>query len=295
MSFVDALVAWREATLSRALRMSPRAVLNPNGCVAPVANASAVAGSLKRAFNALKAAGSDPHGDRVDYTRLRDRPEYTAFRTIHTASLRTLDLSTLVSRDARLAFWINLYNALVIDAVVAFGIGRSVSEGWAGHLAFFRRAAYVVSGFRFSCDDIEHGILRGNRGHPFIPGPQFGPSDTRVAFVVRPPDVRVHFALNCGSRSCPPIGVYSADQIDAQLDLATRSFIANDASLDRRQNVLTISRIFRWCAGDFGGREGVRAFLVRYLPEDERREWLRGNGGRTRIAYRSYDWRLNAA
>jgi hypothetical protein len=188
-----------------------------------------------------------------------------------------LDLSTLVSRDARLAFWINLYNALVIDAVVAFGIGRSVSEGWAGHLAFFRRAAYVVSGFRFSCDDIEHGILRGNRGHPFIPGPQFDPSDTRMAFMVRPPDVRVHFALNCASRSCTPIGVYSADQIDAQLELATRSFIVSDTSLDRRQHTLTVSRIFRWFAGDFGGRAGVRAFLLRYLPEDERREWLGGN------------------
>jgi hypothetical protein len=98
-----------------------------------------------------------------------------------------------------------------------------------------------------------------------------------MAFMVRPPDVRVHFALNCASRSCTPIGVYSADQIDAQLELATRSFIVSDTSLDRRQHTLTVSRIFRWFAGDFGGRAGVRAFLLRYLPEDERREWLGGN------------------
>src|SRR5262249_33790817 len=148
-----------------------------------------------------------------------------------------LDLATLSSRDARLAFWINVYNALVIDAVIAFHVRRSVTEGRLGLLAFFRRAAYVVGGYRLNCDDIEHGILRGNRGRPFVPGPQFGPADPRRALVVRPPDARVHFALNCASRSCPAIRAYDAEQIDRQLDLAARSFVAVDAKVEPSRGV----------------------------------------------------------
>jgi hypothetical protein len=86
---------------------------------------------------------------------------------------------------------------------------------------------------------------------------------------VTPLDPRIHFALNCASRSCPPIGVYDAERIDAQLDLAAASFVANDVEIDSRAGVVRLSAIFRWYAGDFGGRAGVIAFLKERLPEGE--------------------------
>ncbi len=295
MALADMLVVSRNAALDGLLGIDSRAVLNTAGGTPRVENASTVAASLKRAVCNLVGVGVDSQGTRVRYASLMSLPEYERYRTIHSASLRVLDFTTLPSREARLAFWINLYNALVIDAVISFGVRGSVTEGRAGRLAFFRRAAYLVGGCRFCCDDIEHGILRGNRGHPYLPGPQFAPRDPRSALVVHPPDVRVHFALNCGTRSCPPVGVYRDDQIDDQLDLAARSFIASDASVDYRRNALAVSQIFRWFAGDFGGTAGVRSFLLRYLPDDERRKWLGRRGAHARLVYRPYDWGLNAA
>lgn len=180
------------------------------------------------------------HGANVDYAALRasraascrpcaiplarsqrGSPLYNDFRQC-TGKLRAFDPSVLPDRNARLAFWINLYNALVLDAVIALGVQRSIMEKRAG-MTFLRQAAYIVGGQRMSCDDIEHGILRANRGHPFYPGRQFHSSDPRLKWVIEPFDARVHFALNCASRSCPPIRVYTPEKLDSQLDLATRS------------------------------------------------------------------------
>jgi Protein of unknown function, DUF547 len=289
------LVAWRERALNRLAGVRPDDVLNAPPSSAAVGDALRVALDLKRAVNNLLATAGSSSGDSLDYPRLAESGAYGEYRTVSASALWTLDLATLSSREARLAFWIDVYNALVIDAVIAFGVRRSVGEGRLGYLTFFRKAAYLVGGHRLSCDDIEHGILRGNRGHPFIPGPQFGPNDPRLALVIRPPDVRVHFALNCASRSCPPIGAYEAEQIDRQLDLAARSFVAGDMEVEPSRDIARVSRIFRWFADDFGGREGVLAILRRYLPDDERRRWLEAQGGRVRLKYRPYDWRLNAA
>lgn len=293
MKPLDVLIAVREALLNRALGVHPDEVLNPGPSGDISGRGPGVAAELRRAVNTLRAVAIDATGHRVDYARLRDSEAYAAYRATCTPQLRDLDPMALTTRQERLAFWINLYNALVIDAVIAFGVQRSVTEGRVGVLSFFRRAAYNVGGQRFSLEDIEHGILRANCGHPYIPGPQFGPSDPRRAWIVTPPDVRIHFALNCASRSCAPIGVYDAGQIDTQLDLATRSFVASEVTVDPSRGQVSLSSIFRWYAADFGGRAGVIAFLQRYLPDDEGRQWLAAPRRRVRLIYRPYDWTLN--
>ncbi len=295
MTPAGVLVAWRERALNRLAGVRPDDVLNAVPASAATRDALQVAVDLKGAVNSLLATAGNSSGDRLDYRRLAESPAYRRYRTVSASALRTLDLAALSSREARLAFWIDVYNALVIDAVIAFSVRRSVIEGPLGYLAFFRKAAYLVGGHRLNCDDIEHGVLRGNRGHPFILGPQFGPADPRLALVIRPPDVRVHFALNCASRSCPPISAYEAEQIDRQLDLAARSFVAGDVEVDPSRDIVRVSRIFRWFADDFGGRDGILSILHQYLPDDERRRWLEAQGERVRLTYRPYDWRLNAA
>ncbi len=295
MTFADLLIRWRDTLLDRSLGIRGDEVLNAMYPVPVPRNALEVAAGLTRAVNALKAAAEVSPQGRLDYARLRQSPVYLEYRQAWAGALGALDLPALDSREARLAFWINVYNALVIDAVISVGVRRSVAEGRAGYLRFFRRAAYLIGGHRFNCDDIEHGVLRGNRGHPYIPGPQFGPSDPRCAFVVRPPDIRIHFALNCASRSCPPVGAYEAGRIDAQLDLAARSFLGATVAVDRKHRTVRLSRIFRWFARDFGGRRGVVVFLLHHLPADERREWLATHRDRLRLAYQPYDWELNAS
>lgn len=291
----DMLVNARETLLSRGLGFRRDAVLNDGAAGGQPPPSADLATALKAAANALKTAGIDEDSRRVDYARLRASDAYAALRHDLTPQLRRLNLADLATRAQRLAFWINLYNVLVIDAIITFGVQDSVTEGWLGVISFFRRAAYDVGGQRFSANDIEHGILRANRPHWTIPGPQFGPSDARLAWRVTPLDPRIHFALNCASRSCPPIAFYDAAKIDAQLDLATAGFVANEVTVDPGQGIVRLSAIFRWYAGDFGGRQGVLAFLARHLPAGEARDWLHAQGTRPRLAAQPYDWGLNRA
>jgi hypothetical protein len=294
MTFIDILVNSREALLSRILSFAGDAVLNDAEPTGPPLPGPELVIALKRSANALQADAIDAEGRQVDYDRLLASQAYVALRRDLTPQLRSLDLSALKTREQRLAFWINLYNVLVLDATVTFGVSRSVTEGRLGVVSFFRRAAYNIGGQRFSANDIEHGILRVNRPHRAIPGPQFGPADPRLAWRVRPLDHRIHFALNCASRSCPPIGVYDAARIDAQLDLAAANFVANDVAIDVRASVVRLSAIFKWYTGDFGGRAGMIAFLKERLPEGEGRDWLRQQGPYVKLIYRPYDWGLNS-
>ncbi|MBI5828578.1 MAG: DUF547 domain-containing protein [Chloroflexi bacterium] len=179
-------------------------------------------------INALKAEAYDTVHGRVDYARLRASPTYAEYCRC-ARRLQSFDPVTLGSREERLAFWINLYNALIVDAVIQFEVKRSVNEA----PGFFWRAAYNIGGQRYCAFDIEYGILRANAPHPAIPGAHFGASDPRRHSLQRL-DPRIHFALVCAARSCPPIAVYDATRIDDQLEIAARTFINNGgAEIDR--------------------------------------------------------------
>lgn len=78
----------------------------------------------------------------------------------------------------------------------------------------------------FSLDEVEHGILRKYRWkYSFGYLPQFLPAMRIKQLAVEAIDFRIHFALNCGAKSCPPIAFYRYDKINDQLDLATQSFL----------------------------------------------------------------------
>ncbi len=244
---------------------------------------------LASALKALKVAAIDERGAQVDYAALRQSAAFADYQRL-IGALPHFDPTQLVARAEQLAFWINLYNCLVLHAVIAFAVRQSVAErafGW----AFFRRAAYCVGGVRLCCDDIEHGILRANAGHPFLIGAQFAAADRRFAWVIRPLEPRLHFALNCASRSCPPIGTYDADQLERQLANAARFFIDQETAL--RGDGLRLSAIFKWYARDFGGQQGVRAFLLTHLPEgDPRHAYLQAHA-QPKFSYAPYNWLLN--
>lgn len=277
----DALLVWALGEPDCAIHATHTGTVTPD-----------IAAELRATMNRLKAQAISADGMRVNYAEVRCSDDYAHYRAQLLPQLAGFDPTALRTRAERMAFWINLYNAIVIDAVITAGVRRSVTEGSLGGLRFFRRAGCVVGGRCLSCDDIEHGILRANRGHPFLPGCQFASDDPRRTWAIEPLDPRIHFALNCASRSCPPIGVYDAGRLDAQLALAARSFV--DQSTDRTGDVLEVSALFRWYAGDFGGRAGVVRFLSAHLPDDDRRALIERFGTKTRLRYADYDWRLNA-
>ncbi len=274
--------------LDAALRVDGRGVLNA-GSVQDVGGAE-IAAELLLAVRMMEAEAATADG-RLDYDCLRESEAYQAYRAC-TSRLVGFDPAALTSIEERLAFWINLYNALILDAVFTFGISGSIRED----LGLFRRSAYLVDGRRYSADDIEHGILRGNRRHfhPAILFPQFAPDDPRLQYSLPRVDPRVHCALVCASRSCPPFAALDSQWIDEQLDAASRSFVNGGAvALGEHGSSLRLCRIFRWYRRDFGGEHGVRDFLLRYLNPGTPRDLLKAGG--SRIGYQPYDWSLNAA
>jgi hypothetical protein len=292
-SGMNVLIAIRERILGWLVPPDPSNVLNAIPLSPNASPPSDLSGELKQAMDRLKSIAMEESGRKVDYAKLRASPAYEEYRQKCSALLQEYQPENLPTISAKRAFWINLYNALLIDAVIALNIQESVTEGKLGIITFFRRAAYRVDGKRASLEDIEHGILRGNRGHPLLPGPQFASGDPRMAWCL-PLDPRIHFALNCGSRSCPPIQVYSAGSLEAQLDQATKNFVDANVRLDPAKRLLVPSSIFKWFKGDFGGQSGVISFVIGYLPMDERRAWLSKYRNQIRLHYAPYDWGINS-
>jgi hypothetical protein len=183
--------------------------------------------------------------------------------------------------DARLAFWIDVYNATVQSV-----LGAS-PEAFEARNAFFTAPLVAVAGERLSVDDVEHGLLRGSRpkwGGGYVRNPF--PSAFERTFRVRERDWRVHFALNCGAAACPPVAAYDADRIDAQLDLATESYLGQEVEYDPVADVVRVPRLMFWFVDDFGGRSGIRDALRAYdcVPEC----------ADPTVRFQSYDWTLEA-
>lgn len=249
-----------------------------------------LAAELQSRLISLKGDFYDPATGRVDYQRLRESPEWQGIRSL-TANLRQFDPLNLKSDDAAKAFWINLYNALVIDAITQLGIRSTV---WEVPLVF-SRVAYDVGGHVLTADMIEHGILRANARPPYpLARPSFAPGSPEFTLSVSRLDPRVHFALVCGSKGCPPIRFYEEARLDAQLNMATRAFINAETVIDSGTKRVTTSSIFKYYADDFGGiPSGLSLFLASWLDNAETAEWLRKHAHSVRLQFSRYDWSLN--
>jgi hypothetical protein len=255
----------------------------PPPCRLPL---TSIAAELRVRLARLVVAHTDVASALVDYQALAASTELGAL--VEAArGLGDGRPEELETAEAEIAFWVNLYNALALHAVVALDIRTGVGEVH----EFFRRPGYVVGGDVFSLADIEHGVLRQNRVARNVPAPALAPGDPRLRWVARRFDPRIHFALTCATRSCPPIRAFDAEHLDAQLDQAATAFVTEDLEIDAVAGTITLSRIFYWYEADFGD---LIAFLLPYLEPGPGRAWLTRHGRDATIAYRPYAWALNA-
>jgi Protein of unknown function, DUF547 len=182
-------------------------------------------------------------------------------------------LEGLADDAAKKTFWINMYNAWYQLLATREQLKRH---------EIFTKKAILVAGTRFSLDDMEHGILRKYRWK-YSMGyfPSFFPGKLIRSLSVDKIDYRIHFALNCGAVSCPPILFYSYDNIESQLDLATRSFLLSETEIDDDKKEARVSKILDWFRGDFGGKDGMRNIVGCVFDK---------NIGNYKIKFKAYDW-----
>lgn len=214
-----------------------------------------------RATNALA-------GTEVDYEALVHSPELDRL----VAQLEASRPATL-DRPGRLAFWINAYNILTLDLVRKHHPIASIQDIGSFFSPVWERPVATIEGRAITLDGIEHAILRP-LGEP-----------------------RIHAAIVCASKSCPPLrrAPFRPESLDADLDDAVRRFLASPAkgvAIDRAARTIRVSKIFDWFEEDFTARGGVRSFLAAHLPKPEA-QWLRGPGRDAPIRYFDYDWSLN--
>lgn len=188
-----------------------------------------------------------------------DRASLTAL------SERLAEASAPEERDAALAFYINAYNVLTVNAVMALWPTENVLE----EEGFFDERTHRLTGEDMTLNHLENQIIRSER------------------FA----EPRIHFAVNCASTSCPPLQAvpFDAENLETLLAQGAQEHVRRTTELRGRR--ATISQLFEWFAADFERVGGVRTFVAAQLEEDDA-EVVRNEG--TRIRYRPYDWSINA-
>lgn len=170
------------------------------------------------------------------------------------------------SRDERMAYWINAYNAFTVQLILDHYPVKSIKDIKKG-IVFVNTVWDIkfieIEGNKYDLNNIEHGILRK-----------------------RWDDYRIHFAVNCASYSCPRLRneAFTAANLEQLLDDQARLFI-NDT---RKNNTSTgqLSSIFKWYSGDFKkGDNTVRKIVNQYADKP-----IPAN---TDISYMDYGWSLN--
>ena len=168
-----------------------------------------------------------------------------------------------LDRNEQLAFYLNAYNAWILHEALTKYPTKSIKDPL---FLFFISKRIKVTGEQMSFDELEKQI-RSKFKEP-----------------------RVHFVLNCASRSCPPLNpdMFRADTLLAEMEKLARNFVNSPKGVSYNEQTKTaeISKIFDWYKGDFG-EAGPIGFI------NQRRSTPLPND--VKIQYQAYDWSLNEA
>ncbi|MEM9446368.1 MAG: DUF547 domain-containing protein [Verrucomicrobiota bacterium] len=167
------------------------------------------------------------------------------------------------TKEAKLAYYMNAYNAWVLKHVLDKYPITSVTDLGSG-FELFSEKRIQVGGDKMSLNYLEKELLIKQLDEP-----------------------RVHFGVNCAAKSCPPLASYAftSDRVDLQLEQLSADFILkNPTGVKVSDNTVKLSKIFEWYSKDFEP-EGVIFFVNRYrskkIPKD------------IEFSYFKYDWALN--
>ncbi|XP_011609337.1 uncharacterized protein isoform X3 [Takifugu rubripes] len=233
-------------------------------------------------------------GKSVDYKGMSANPAFQRYAEL-AIQLQRVELLSL-SREEKLAFFINIYNALVIHGYLRLGAPTNMWQRY----RFFNYVSYLIGGEVFTLQDIENGVLRGNsKGMAQLRRP-FSKTDPRLQVALSDAEPLIHFALNCGAKGCPPIKTYTPQDIDSQLRTAAEAFLENDDAcvVDSGKKEVRLSQIFKWYKADFGGTdEKLLKWIVEHMGDSPKKTSLQGviSDGKTKVSFLPYDWSSNSS
>lgn len=252
-------------------------------CAAP--SAERATGEVAKAVEASLAGGTERFDHKtwgvllmrgtkdglVNYPFMQEhRSELDAYlKTIADAGLNRLAPAHLE------ALLIDAYNAYTVKSILDHPEVSSIRD----IPGVWTKVRHRVGGFDLTLDEIEHRILR-----PFFRDP------------------RIHFALNCASRSCAPfpIWAYDGERIDEQLEDRADSFLSDPNNVQVEGTKLLLSRYFDWYGGDFtaSGWKGSEKTIVDYVGRyalPQVKVFIERYQGKPQVGFLDYDWSLNAA
>ena len=257
---------------SSLLSAAPKAVLIPFWNVSNEASTATIDHSVWQTI--LTGYLNTNHSSaihRFNYAALKDNVVDSKKLDDYLSSLQQLEPRSY-SKAEQKAYWINLYNALTIQVVLAAYPVKSITQIHQGWFSFgpWNDVLAEVAEQKLTLNHIEHGILRPIWNDP-----------------------RVHYAVNCASFGCPNLSpkAYTAANMEKLLEQAAKEYVNHPRGVKfLSDDYLMVSSIYRWYRSDFDRNDGgVIAHLVRYARPSLA---MRLNGFKGTIDH-DYDWKLN--
>lgn len=200
----------------------------------------------------------------VDYKGIKADKRFSVYINV----LSSTDPSELTDKNERLAFWINAYNAFTLKLIADNFPVKSIKQIGDGNKGPWDIVWITIGNEQYSLNQIEHEIIRKEFDEP-----------------------RIHMALVCAARSCPPLRgeAYRGPGLEAQLEDNGRLFVMNSAHnrYDKESGTLYLSELFQWFGDDFKGRYGSpQAYVLKTMGIPTVKPG--------KINFLPYDWSLNS-
>jgi Protein of unknown function, DUF547 len=207
----------------------------------------------------------------VDYSALKKHPTELNAYLDDMASISRVQFDGW-TQPQQMAFLINLYNAATLKLVVDYYPVSSIKKIGGLFESPWKLKVVRLWGEKVTLDHLEHDLLRTMYREP-----------------------RLHFALVCAAKSCPPLRseAYTGDQLSRQLEDQGKLFLAQKDKnrFEAATKTLWLSPIFKWYEADFTrGDVSLATYVEPFLPGLDRGS-LQDTGWK--IAFTEYDWSLN--
>ncbi|WJX16960.1 hypothetical protein P8452_06932 [Trifolium repens] len=252
--------------------------------------AAAVCDRLTKIMYAILESYASEDRRHVDYVSISKSEEFRRYVNM-TQDLQRVDLLEL-SENEKLAFFLNLHNAMVIHAMIRVGCQEGVINRKS-----FSDFQYLIGGHPYSLATITNGILRSNRRSPYSLVKPFGTRDRRLEVAVVKMNPLIHFGLCNGTKSSPKVRFFSPCRVAEELRCAAREFFENDGiEVDLEKRTLHLTPIIKWYSADFGNERNIVKWIMNYLDANKvgLLTHLLADGGPVHISYKNYDWSINS-